>query len=196
MHAVVQKLTLFQQPDLLRHLQTLSPEDRRLRFGTYMKDAALEHYVNGIDFAHDKVFGIYGRDMALLGMAHLALDRAQQFAELGLSVEPAQRGNGYGLTLLLRAKLHAMNLGYTTLFMHCLSENQIMIHLARKARLKLVTEQGKVDAHLKLETTSYGAVAQEAVEDHIALVDLLCKQQFQWLFKHPRAASAANTTRG
>ena len=188
MGTVVQKLSPLQRPDLRRHLRTLSPEDRRLRFGTYMNEAALEQYVNSIDFARDKVFGVYGRDMALVGMAHLALDSEQRFAELGLSVEPAQRGKGYGLALLNRAKLHAVNLGCTTLFMQCLSENQIMIHLAKKAGLKLVTEQGEVDAHLKLEATSYGAVAQEAVEDHVALADLLFKQQFQWLFKRPHAA--------
>jgi len=188
MAPIVQKLTALQRPDLLRHLRTLSAEDRRLRFGTYMHDAALEHYVNGIDFVRDKVFGIHGRDLAVVGMAHLALDRSQRFAELGLSVETTQRGKGYGLALLNRGKLSAVNLGYTTLFMHCLSENQIMIHLARKAGLKLVTEQGDVDAHLKLDATSYGAVAQEAVEDHIALADFLFKQQFQWLFKRPHAA--------
>jgi RimJ/RimL family protein N-acetyltransferase len=188
MGTVIQKLSSLQRPDLQRHLRTLSPADRRLRFGMYIKDAALDHYVEGIDFARDRVFGIYGRDMLLVGMAHLALDRAQQFAELGLSVEPAQRGKGYGLALLLRAKLHATNLGYTTLFMQCLSENQIMIHLAKKAGLRVVTGQGEADAHLKLERTSYGAVAREAIEDQVALVDLLLKQQFQWLFKRPHVA--------
>lgn len=188
MSIVVQKLTPQQRPDLLRHLRTLSPEDRHLRFGTYMRDAALEHYINGIDFTRDKVFGIHGRDMTLAGMAHLALDHDHHNAELGLSVEPAHRGKGYGLALLNRGKLSAVNLGYTTLFMHCLSENQIMIHLAKKAGLKLVTQQGEVDAHLNLEAGSYGALAQEAVEDQIALADLLFKQQFQWLFKRSHAA--------
>ena len=90
--------------------------------------------------------------------------------------------------MLNRGKLSAVNRGYTTLFMHCLAENQIMIHLARKAGLKLVTEQGEVDAHLKLEATSHAAVAREAIEDQIALADLLFKQQFQWLFQRPHAA--------
>jgi RimJ/RimL family protein N-acetyltransferase len=188
METVVQKLSSLQRPALLQHLRTLSQEDLRLRFGAYMNDAALEHYVNGIDFAHDKVFGIYGRDARLVGMAHLALDHAHNYAELGLSVEPAHRGNGYGLALLNRGKLSAVNRGYTTLFMHCLAENRIMIHLARKAGLKLVTEQGEVDAHLQLEATSHAAVAREAIEDQIALADLLFKQQFQWLFKRTEAA--------
>ena len=188
MSVAIQKLYPLQRPAIVRHLRTLSESDRRLRFGTFMNDAALERYVAGIEFGRDKVFGIYGRDMDLVGMAHLALDRDQHYAELGLSVEPSQRGKGYGLALLSRAKLSAVNLGYTTLFMHCLAENQVMIHLARKAGLKLVTEQGEVDAHLELEATSYGAVAQEAVEDQIALADLLFKQRFQWLFRRPHAA--------
>jgi RimJ/RimL family protein N-acetyltransferase len=188
MDTAVQKLSSLQRPALLQHLQTLSPEDRRLRFGTYMNDAALDQYVNRIDFAHDKVFGIYGRDMFIIGMAHLALDRDHHYAELGLSVEPAQRGNGYGLALLNRGKLSAVTRGYTTLFMHCLSENRIMIHLARKSGLKLVTEQGEVDAHIELEATSDAAVVREALEDQIALADLLFKQQFQWLFKRTAAA--------
>jgi hypothetical protein len=54
--------------------------------------------------------------------------------------------------------------------------------------LKLVTEQGEVDAHLKLEATSHGAVAREALEDQIALADFLIRQPFQWLFQRPHAA--------
>ncbi|MDB5808756.1 MAG: GCN5-related N-acetyltransferase [Betaproteobacteria bacterium] len=173
---------------MFRHLQTLSSEDRRLRFGTYMLDMALEQYVDRIDLAHDKVFGVFGRDMSLLGMAHLALDRNRRYAELGLSVEPAHRGHGHGLLLLNRAKLSAVTRGYTTLFMHCLAENKIMIHLARKAGLKLVAEQGEIDAHLELESTSHAALAREALEDQIAFADLMFKQQFKWLFKRPSAA--------
>jgi RimJ/RimL family protein N-acetyltransferase len=188
MSTVVQKLSAVQRPEMLRHLLTLSPEDLRLRFGGWMNAVALEQYVHRIDFSHDIVFGILASDMAIIGMAHLALDRDHHYAELGLSVEPAQRGHGYGLALLSRGKLAAVTRGYTTLFMHCLAENKIMIHLARKAGLKLVTEQGEVDAHLQLETTSHAAVAREALEDQIALTDLLFKQQFQWLFSRPRAA--------
>ena len=188
MSAVVQKLSVLQKPEMLRHLLTLSPEDLRLRFGAVMSVQALERYVLGIDFSHDIVFGIFDNDMSLIGMAHLALDREHHYAELGLSVEPLRRGNGHGLALLSRGKLGAVTRGYTTLFMHCLAENKIMIHLARKAGLKRVTEQGEVDAHLQLEATSHAAVAREALEDQIALADLLFKQQFQWLFARSRAA--------
>ena len=184
MTPVVQKLSVVKRPELLRHLLDLPMEDRRMRFGALMLDAAVEHYVEGIDFGRDQLFGIFGLDMQLVGVAHLALDRAQRFAELGLSVDADERGKGYGFALLQRAKLHAVNLGFRTLFMYCLTENKTMVHLARKAGLKVVAEQGAVDAHLRLDAPNYGAVAQEVVEDQIALVDLFWKQQLQWL-PHP-----------
>jgi RimJ/RimL family protein N-acetyltransferase len=189
MITVVQKLSSVQRSEMFRHLKTLAAEDRRLRFGTYMLDGALEQYVSRIDFARDKVFGVYGDDLRLVGMAHVALDRTRRYAELGLSVEPSQRGKGYGLALLNRGQLSAVTRGYATLFMHCLAENKIMIHLARKAGLKLVIEHGEVDALLELEATSHAAVAREAMEDQIALADLVLRQQLTWLFKRPHAAT-------
>jgi RimJ/RimL family protein N-acetyltransferase len=188
MSIAIQKLFAAHRPALLRHFQTLPQADLRLRFGSHMNPAALDLYVSGIDFTRDKVFGIHGRDMELVGVAHLALDQDHHHAELGLSVDPAQRGKGYGLALLDRGKLSAVNLGYARLFMHCLAENQTMIHLARKAGLKLIAARGEVDGYLELDAASYGAVAQEAVEDHVALADLLFKQRFQWLFKRLHAA--------
>ena len=66
--------------------------------------------------------------------------------EFGVSVDPTVRGKGYGFALLERVVLHATNLGYRTLFVYCLAENGIMMHLARKAGLTLVVEAGEADA--------------------------------------------------
>ncbi len=185
---VVQKLAEFQRANLLGHLLALSPEDRRLRFGMLTQDETIRRYVEKIDFSNDKVFGIFGLDLHLIGVAHLALSHEAGFAELGLSVNVSERGQGYGLALLQRAKLHAVNLGFRTFFMCCLSENKTMVHLAQLAGLKVVVEQGEVDAHLSLEAPNFGGVALEAVEDQIAVIDLFWKQQLQWFPAPVRAA--------
>lgn len=177
----VQKLVAFQRREITSHLQRLSPEDRRLRFGTYMTDAAIERYVEGIDFSRDKVFGIFDRDLTLSGMAHIALEAENGVAELGLSVDSTRRGKGYGYALLNRGKLHAQNLGYKRLYMHCLTENQIMIHLARKAGMQVVTDSGEADAHVALADATYGDLALEVMSDQVALIDYLLKQQTRWL---------------
>jgi RimJ/RimL family protein N-acetyltransferase len=177
----VQRLNPRHREDIARHLLQLPAEDRRLRFGHRIGDHAVRLYVEGIDFARDRVFGIHGDDLELIGVAHLALDPVQQAAELGLSVHPSARGRGYGFALLQRSVLHAANLGYRALFMYCLAENGIMIHLARKAGLTVVTEAGETDARLKLDRLAHGGAFMEAVADQFALVDSLLKQQFLWL---------------
>lgn len=182
----MQRLSAAHAPQVARHLLRLPEADRRLRFGTPMRDSTIEGYARGIDFSHDRVFGIVGADLELLGVGHLALDATGQTAELGLSVDHEARGRGYGYALLQRSVLHATNLGYRALFMHCLTENHVMMHLARKAGLTLVVEAGEADGRLELgERTQAGAI-QEAIEDQFALIDSLLKQQYAWFARAKR----------
>ena len=186
----VQTLNPRHRDDIARHLLQLPAEDRRLRFGHQIRDEAVRAYVEGIDFARDRVFGIQGADLNLIGVAHLALDPVERVAELGLSVHPSARGRGYGFALLQRSVLHAANLGYRVLFMYCLAENAIMMHLARKAGLTVVIEAGEADARLKLERGAHGGALKEAMADQFALVDSMLKQQYLWLAQ-PKSASAS-----
>jgi RimJ/RimL family protein N-acetyltransferase len=177
----VQRLNPRHRDDIVRHLLQLPADDRRLRFGRAIQDTAVRNYVEGIDFERDRVFGVLGPALELIGVAHLALDPAAQVAELGLSVDPTRRVKGYGYALLQRALLHAANLGYRVLFMYCLAENRIMMHLAQKAGLTVVIEGGEADARLKLNRGAHGGVLREAMADQFALVDIMLKQQYLWL---------------
>jgi RimJ/RimL family protein N-acetyltransferase len=177
----VQRLNDRHREDIARHLLQLPAEDRRLRFGHAISDHAIGAYVQGIDFARDRVFGIHGEALQLVGVAHLALDQADGAAELGLSVDPGCRGKGHGYALLKRALLHAANIGCRVLFMHCLAENAIMMHLARKAGLLLVLEGGEADGRLRLDRRKHGSALLEAVADQVALIDNLLKQHYLWL---------------
>jgi GNAT superfamily N-acetyltransferase len=177
----VQRLNPRYRDDISRHLLELPPEDRRLRFGQRIRDEAVVAYVAGIDFARDCVYGIHDADLDLSGVAHLALDPVHQVAELGLSVHPSVRVRGHGFALLQRSVLHAANQGYGALFMYCLAENAIMMHLARKAGLTVVVQSGEADARLKLDRGAHGGAYKEAMADQFALVDSLLKQQYLWL---------------
>jgi RimJ/RimL family protein N-acetyltransferase len=182
----VQKLSSLHRAQMLRHLLRLPANDRRLRFGGPVRDSALESYVNRIDFSRDRVFGIFAVDLELLGIAHLALSPVEQTAELGLSVDVAARGKGYGSALLRRSVLHATNLGYRALFMYCLAENHVVMHLARKAGLALVVEAGEAEGRVALERGTRGDAMKEVMEDQFALVDYLLKQQYAWLARPRR----------
>jgi RimJ/RimL family protein N-acetyltransferase len=165
----------------LRHLLELPPEDRFLRFGYPVKDEAIREYVHGLDFDRDRVFGVNTPELALAGVAHLAFDPGERSAELGLSVDASSRGMGYGYALLRRGVVHAANLGYRALFMHCLAENGVMLHLARKAGLSIVVSAGEADGRLALDRRMHGDPVGEAMTDQFALIDCLLKQHDLWL---------------
>ncbi len=168
-------------PQVLRHLRTLSPDDRRLRFGRSMNQRALESYVNRIDFSVDKAFGIFNSEMRLIAFAHLALHGAKGFAELGLSVSPDHRREGHGEALLRRAALHVSNLGLRVIYMHCLSENEGMMRLAQKAGFKVVPEGIEADATRSVERATLKSISQEVLCDQIALVDSIFRRQLNTL---------------
>ncbi len=195
----VQRLHALHRPEIGRHLLDLPAHDRRLRFGQAVRDDMIQRYVAGIDLGRDRLFGVFAPDLRLFGFAHLALEPDGRSAELGLSVVADRRGKGYGAALLERSVLHAANRGCRTLFMHCLAENEIMMHLAVKAGLTVVVRYGEADAKLALDRRAHGGALREAMADQVALVDYILKQQYS-LFARPavesRGAGESDDERG
>lgn len=172
---VTKELSRLQRPALADHFLALGGEDRRLRFGVGLSDHGVRDYVERIDFDRDAVFGVFDDDMRLAGVGHLA--HGDGFAELGVSVLPAHRGRGMGGALLARAHTHARNWGVPTLFMHCLSENGAMMHLARKQGMRIVAERGEADAYLELPPGDAVSITKALLADRVALFDYALKSQ-------------------
>jgi RimJ/RimL family protein N-acetyltransferase len=165
---------------ILRHFLGLEESDRLLRFGTYLPDAMIEKYVEGIDFSRDKVFGVVSHHFRLVGVGHLAYapkevgDEAtlkDKVAEFGVSVSKSARGKGVGSRLFERGAIHCRNDDVDTLYMHCLSSNQTMIHIAKKAGMEIHREYGEADAYLKLLPADAVSVLKEAMQEQVATID-------------------------
>lgn len=171
----VRRLEVESRPKLEAHFLSLSSEDQHLRFGTSLSKDAIADYVARIDFVRDAVFGVYDDELAIAGVAHLA--RNPDAAELGLSVAPGFRGKGIGSALFRRAHEHARNHLIHALFMHCLAENETMMHIARKAGMKIVIHPGEAQAFLDLPPWSPSTIARELIEDQAALCDFALKSQ-------------------
>jgi RimJ/RimL family protein N-acetyltransferase len=171
----VKRLSQLSRVTLLDHFRALSKEDLRLRFGGPMTEERLGQYVAGIDLARDAVFGVFDGELRLVGVAHVAL--MEDGAELGVSVIPGERGKGIGNALFQRANAYARNQFLGQLFMHCLVENQVMMHIARKNGMKMVTEAGEADAYLELAPTDTATIAQEMWQERVALFDVALKAQ-------------------
>ena len=175
---IVRELSRLDRGALENHFLSLGTEDRRLRFGIPLGDEGVCAYAARIDFERDAAFGVFDDELQLVGAAHLA--RNTGHAELGLSVLPGRRGRGLGGALLARAHVHA-------LFMHCLSENRTIIHLARKQGMEVVAERGEADAWLKLQPADASSRFGEVFAQRFALFDQALKTQ---LFNARRLADA------
>jgi GNAT superfamily N-acetyltransferase len=174
MNIPIRELSRFDRASLEPHFLAFGGEDRRLRFGAPLNDAAVRAYVQRIDFERDAAFGVYDDELRLIGAAHVA--RGDRHAELGVSVLPGHRGRGMGGALLARAHLRARNWGVRALFMHCLAENGAMMHLARKQEMQIVVDSGEADAWLKLSPADASSHFGEVFAQRVALFDYALKQ--------------------
>ena len=180
---LVKELSERDRRRVLRHLLALDSNDRLLRFGSMIPDEQITAYVEKIDFSRDIVFGVVNNVFQLVGMGHLAFASAdgrksttkEQVAEFGVSVSKSARGQGVGTRLFQRAAIHCRNSDVDTLYMQCLTSNQTMMHIAKKAGMRIKREYGEADAHLELPPPSPGSVMAEALEEQFAAIDYTVK---------------------
>ena len=163
------------------HLLALDEEDRYLRFGYAATDEQIQRYVDGLDFVHDDIFGIFNRKLELIAMAHLAFlpheANAPAGAEFGVSVLKKARGRGYGSLLFHRAVMHARNEGVELMFIHALSENTAMIRIARNGGATLERAGSETEAYLRLPPATLDSRVSEMLEEQVALADYRLKRQ-------------------
>lgn len=176
----IRELGALERPAVLAHLLALSAQDRYLRFGISMRDEQVKRYADGLDFERDEIYGIFNRRLQLIAMAHLARAAGDGFeacAEFGVSVDARYRGRGFGGLLFERTVRHARNCGVRMLFVHALSENAAMLHIAQKAGAVLERSGSETEAHLLLPPATLDSQVGELVEDHVANTDYLLKAQ-------------------
>ena len=143
------RLRVTDRAALEQHFLALDGEDRRLRFGASISDAGLRMYVARIDFERDGLFAVRDGELRLLAVVHVAMGGGAP--EMGLSVLPGLRGRGLGNALFARAVMHLRNRGKRRVFVHCISENGAMMHLARRNGMRIVNTGAESDAYLALD---------------------------------------------
>ena len=171
---------------ILAHLMALGENDRYLRFGYVATDAQLSKYVDMLDFDRDEVFGIFNRRLELIAMAHLAhpdepetkpdLKPRPAASEFGVSVLPKARGRGFGKRLFEHAVLHARNRGVRALFIHALSENTVMLKIARHAGATVQRDGSESEAWLELPDDTIASHMGQMVENQVAELDYRFKR--------------------
>lgn len=177
---LVRELASKDRDQLLTHFLALDEEDRLLRFGQMVPDHVIENYVRTIDFGRDTVFGVFDHQLELIGVGHLAYLPAEgdkRTAEFGVSVLECARGNGVGSKLFERAAIRSRNTHVTMLYMHCLSRNATMMHIAKKSGMRIEYAYGEADAYLSLPPADHSTIIAEMLQEQAAVFDYALKRQ-------------------
>jgi len=167
----IRALAARHRPRILQHLLSLESTDRYLRFGHHASDTQIARYVDNIDFDTDEVFGIFNRRLEVVALAHLAyLGGAAPTleAEFGVSVAASARGRGWGRRLFEQAALHARNRGVDTLLVQALTENAVMLHIARAAGAQVQADGPDALARLTLAPEDVASHVEELIERQAA----------------------------
>ncbi|WP_153076519.1 GNAT family N-acetyltransferase [Paraburkholderia bonniea] len=178
--ALVRELTSNDRDRLLQHFLALAEDDRLLRFGQIVPDHVIDNYVRMIDFVRDTVFGVFNNQLQIVGVGHLAYlpaEDKERTAEFGVSVLENARGKGIGSKLFERAAIRSRNTHVSTLYMHCLSRNATMMHIARKAGMKIEYTHGEADAYLTLPPADQSSILSEMLQEQAAVFDYALKRQ-------------------
>lgn len=175
---IPKKLTILDEAKLIKHLHSMKTEDRRLRFGSPVNDDYIVSYVQKtLGKPDNKWFGVEV-DGNIIAACHTA-KLNDTTAELGCSVDAEYRGNGLAQKLFDRTVVWLKTRNIRTVYMHCLSENAIMRHIARKNDMKVVSEYGESDANVDLDPQSPFDAVIDAYVDRMALYDMMYKNNIK-----------------
>lgn len=191
----IKELTERDRRRVLMHFLALGEQERLMRFGSALPDELVTRYVQKINFARDAVFGVYDDALRLVAIGHLAYTprgampslagatARERIAEFGVSVLAPYCGQGIGTRLFERAAMHCRNDDIDTLYVHCLSSNEPMMHIARKAGMTIHRDHGEADAYLKLPPADPVSHLQEVFDEQVASLDYTLKANTRTLGK-------------
>ena len=124
-----------------RHLKKLTPEDRQTRFCYNIQDESIDRFILDILYNQQDHHLFTATEFdAIIGFGHLA--REGEDWELAVSVEHSAQGHGVGNKLMSYMIPWAQIHGVHNVFMHCITQNQKIQHLARKHGLRTVERDG------------------------------------------------------
>ncbi len=173
--------------DIKKHVLSLNPHDRYLRFGFAANDEQIVRYVDTLKFDRDEIYGIFNRNLDIVAMAHLAIIQEPgrtSLAEFGVPVQAYARGRGYGGRLFERAVMHARHEKIELMYIHALTENAPMIRIARSAGATVERDGSETEAYLRLPKRDLDSRVTELLVDQFAKANYSIKEDAKrfWSF--------------
>lgn len=175
---------------ILHFTKDIVGEDRRLRFGHSIIDDGVISYLEGSfkDFGCNNMWFIVDIDTPnqfnrrVVATCHIAYDDKTNSAEMGCTVSPDFRDQKIGQELFNRGITWARMRGAETIFMHCLSENKTIQHIAKKNGMTVVTiDPSEKESTIRVNKSPLVAGFEDTVMEHMALYDMSVRNQ-KWFF--------------
>jgi GNAT superfamily N-acetyltransferase len=127
--------------DYATHLKNLTVEDRYTRFCYNVKDEAIDDLILQILYNRDDHYLFTATiEGERVGFGHFA--KEGQDWELAVSVDKQYQGRGIADALMSHMIAWGKTHGIHSVFMHCITQNQKIQHLARKHGLRMVEKDG------------------------------------------------------
>lgn len=167
--------------DYAQHLKSLSNEDRYTRFGHAASADAIDRLMLNILYNQDQhhIFTYYIDDH-IVGFGHLAREGADW--ELAVSVEKTYQGRGIADELMKYMIDWGKTHGVNAVYMHCITENQKIQHLARKHGLRTIDRSGaEITAQVKLPEPTVFDYTTNFVREQGELAADMVRLQRAWL---------------
>jgi len=143
-------------------LREQSEETLTTYFGIAVTDTYIAHLVDGIvSNPEEHYFLVAVQGTTWTGVIHMARI-SEHDMEFGVMVAEPNRGQGIADLLMDEAITWIRNRGFDTLYLHCVSWNRAMKHLAHKHGLVMQEDHGDVDACTRIPPPSMISYAQEA----------------------------------
>lgn len=127
--------------DYAKHLKGLSDTDRYTRFCYNIKDENIDRFILSMLYnSDDHHLFTATKDDVILGFGHLAREGADW--ELAVSVDGNCQGQGVANDIMDFMIDWGTTRGVHSVFMHCITQNAKLQHLARKHGLRMVERDG------------------------------------------------------
>ena len=160
-------------------------DDRRLRFGFEAPDSSVKEYIDNsikFDYGYTSMWFVVDEGDRIVATCHVSLNRETNTAEMGCTVSPDYRNQKIGQELFNRGITWARMRGAETIFMHCLSENMAVQHIARKGGMAVVTiDPSEKESSITVKKNPVIAGFEDAVFEQMAVYDMLVRNQ-KWFF--------------
>jgi GNAT superfamily N-acetyltransferase len=172
---VVRRVLANEYPKYRKHLKSLDPESRHLRFGYTVRDEAIDSLCDEIDKHQDQhvLFCVENSKLDFIAIGHIALVPEM---ELAFSVLKKYQGRGLGQKLMRRCIQWCRTKNILNGCMVCLSHNTRIKHMCIKNGIHVQTDHGEALGTISLDKAGVDTFFDEASDMNSAVVNYMLRR--------------------